>query len=506
MKSAVEPSDLSKYCDHKADVDGFCAKCQIYLCKRCQISDHYDHISEIRGLDMVFTQAMQEYSGMISSLDKYLNPAIASLKEGAVDDALLYVEKKISDEYEKMAVDIKEIEEEQVATLKSSPFMAKLQKEKDELEGEELKKISRFDDKLKDTIGKLLDALTNENYEKVQELMTDQSKEAFTKEAQEFEGYYEKQRKFLKHLEVLKAVSPKLTYDPKTIQELIQVKGVHEELLKLAYYDQSDKSIYAYLPKIKTIVKEEAYEIKLYRGFGQTYIPTLGLFLCGGRRKAKDYLKHSYSFFEADKKIQPKAPMLTERAYFGIAAKEDSEIYIIGGENSKGKLAQCENYKILANEWREIPPLTEPKKNPAVCLWGENLVCIGGFRDEDLATIEIFNLGEGKSWERKNVKGEFPICKAGALDIGDNQILIFGGKVERQPRLKCAVLDMAKGEILEKAAMTAGSSFRSGGLLFEGSVYAISQKKRATHIFEVKKNEWSLIEEPQYTLKYNWNN
>lgn len=517
MQALSPPIDSYKYCVHKAQIDGFCEKCNIYLCKDCQIAEHYEHIQQIQGLDRAFTQAIQEYSSMISTLDKYLNPSIQPIKEGAVDEALLFVEKKIGDEYDKLSQDIKDIEEEQVATLKNSPFLSKLQKEKEELEGEELDKISKFDQKLGITINKLLNALNSESYEEVLPILTEQSKSEFTKEAQEFEGYYEKQKKFMKHLDVLKSVAPKLNYDGKVIQELVQVRGVHEDIAKWKIYDIKDKAVYTFMPKLKTIIREEIADAKMFRGCGQCFIGNCTLLICGGKKKPKEYIKSCYTFSEGDTKFVNQNNMNYERAYFGITSKEDHDVYVAGGENNNSLINLCEKYSIADNKWENLPNLCEAKKNLTLCFAGETMiVAIGGFvlGQSEINSIELFRLpfinGTSK-WEKQCIKNiealnSVYFNKSGAIEISENQILIFGGKVTHKPMLRTFILDTNKMEISEKAMLPVGASFKNGGVFYEGTAYAVAYKKKVTLVYDAKENNWGMIEEGQYNLKKNWGN
>jgi len=504
MSAVEEMKDINTYCPHKADIDGFCKKCAIYLCKKCQVQDHFDHIIDVQGLDYVVTEAIQEYTKMNSALDKHLLTSSSSIKDGAIDETLLLIEKKISEDYDKLLKDIKSIEDEQAAIVRGSSLLAKLHKEKEGLEGEDLKALTEFDKKLGSTISQLLLALENEKYEAVAPLLTEGNKEQLLKEAQQHETYYAKQKNFMKQLEVLRGVKPKIAYNSKTIDDLVQVKGVFEEVVKLLLFDFKSDAVYVHLPKLKTVKKNEVKGIN--RKTAQVAVEDDSLFICGGIRKPKTYLGNSCLYTEADNKVVTKAYMQEERAYHGIVNRKDTEIYVAGGVNSTGLLSSAEVYDIKANVWKMLPKMTESKKNIALCLCGDKyLYSIGGWDKKELSTIEMLNIGESKGWERKNVQGAMELQKSGAVQTADNQILIFGGKSGGKKIASCWVYDVTNGNIIPKAMLMTPSCFnRSDNRKLEGMVYATGNIKSVTHVYDITSNQWSAITDKEYVLKYNW--
>lgn len=509
MKEIVKEPDLV-FCPHQEKVESYCTKCSGYICKKCLLDYHYDHIESVNGLDNVFTDAIKDYTEMNSVLDKLFAKSANNFKDGALDETLLNVEKRISEEYEKLAKDIKDIEADHIAKIEGTNMINRLQSDKEELGGEDIKKLAEFDKKLGQTISQLLSALTSDKPESVQHLIDPKAKENFAKEAQQFEPYYEKQRQFLKKIEDIKGVKPTIIYNAQTIDNLVQIKGVHEEIIKLLIYDSTSHSVFVEFPKDKIMIKYDIGSNKLPKSQAQCIIEDQILFICGGRKKPKSFFKSAYTYSDIEKKLLAKADMTEERVYQGIACKKGVEIYVAGGENSKGILKTAELYDIKSNEWKKMPELSEAKKNISLCMFGDKyLYSIGGISipDKEISTIEMLNTNEAKAWEIKQVQGGIEIQKAGTIQISDNQIIIFGGKKESVKQNMCYIYDLTNGIIANSQSnLTLPSCFnnRSDTRKIDGIVYSTGNKKGYTYMYDIKMNQWSLIQDKEYTIKYNW--
>ena len=504
--SIEEMKDSEVYCPHKANVDEFCKKCNIYLCKKCQVADHYDHLDQIQGLDAVLSSAAHEYEMMGSALEKTLLTSNTGIKDGAIDETLLQIEKKISEEYDKLLKDIKGIEDEQAAVVRGTSFLGKVQRSKDNLEGEDLKSLMDYDKKLGTTISQLLTALETENYESVTGLLTEGAKQDFLTQSKKHEEYYNKQQQFLKQIEIIKGVKPKLTYNSQTIDGLVHVKGVHEEVVKMALFEPKSGSVYIYFPKTKIIKKSDLKTKLPLRKFAQILTEDETLYVCGGKRKQKEFSAKCYAYSESENAMIEKAPMAEERAYHGIASRKDIEIYVAGGENASGLLASVEAYDVKTNVWRSLPKLSEAKKNVALCVFADKyLYAVGGSAAAELNTIEVLSLIDVKGWERKTILNAPEVEKAGVVQVADNQILIFGGKSKGKKTEACMICDLSNGTIVPKAAAPVASGFnKSDTRKIEGMVYATGNVKGKTFVYDVTSNQWSMITDKEYTLKYSW--
>jgi hypothetical protein len=508
MEAQEDMKDVTATCEHTTMLDGLCKKCKIYLCSQCQVADHYTHIEEIRGLDSLLTEAIGQYSRMGATLEKDIVSSKSSVKDGAIDSVLLEVEKRIADEYDKLTKDIQDLQEEQVAAFSSNPLVSKLQHDQELLSGEELTRLAAFDHKLGQTISTLLSALAEEKYEGVVGLLSEQTKVEYMKEAERFEGYYDRQQKFKKDFESLRTVRPKLAYNSKTIEELVQIRGVHEELTKLVLYEAKTNAVYVHIPKAHRVGRCETNRAQAPRKPAQARLEDHSLLLCGGKTKPKNYTSAAWVFDIVHKQARDVASMLMARAYHGIASKLDLEVFVAGGENATGLLNLAERYDVKADRWTPLPNLLEAKRNLTLCLCGEkHLYAIGGLGSHELASIEYLQVVDGHAWEPRQLARAPVLQKAAAVAVADNQILVFGGKAFGSHLQQTYLYDLPNATVIPKAALPIAAtniSFnKSDNRKVETLVYATGNHKGQTFVYDTKADEWTLITNKQYQLSYN---
>jgi len=497
-------NDIDTFCPHKDQVNAYCQKCETYLCKTCQLNDHFDHIESIKGLDAMFSQAVQKYEMMNSELEKTLLRTEPQIKNITIDETLLAIEKKIIGEYDKLTKDIKGIEEDHISMIESSPLLHKIQELKDNMEDQGYKALVEFDKKLENTIKKLLETLNKEDFESVAPLLTDAAKDEFTEEFKKHEPYIERQKELLKQIESFKEIKPKLTYSSRTIEDLIQVKGVHEETVRLILYSPDDSSIYIHYPKVKIYKKKDIKPKLTIRKFAQVVVESDMLFLCGGKRKHKEYSNKNYMYALVEQKLNEKADMNEARCCHGIANRKDIEIYVVGGMNETDALASAEVYDIKENTWKVLPSISKGRKNCTLCLVSEKyLYLIGGIKTS--GEVEVLNLNDIRNWEIKTIKNAPPVEKAGAIQIADNQILVFGGKTNGKKTSSCMIYDLPNEAVIPKAALPNGASFNKADTRrLDGMIYSSGNTKGQTYMYDKSLNEWTVIVKNEYTLKYGW--
>ena len=88
--------------------------------------------------------------------------------------------------------------------------------------------------------------------------------------------------------------------------------------------------------------------------------------------------------------------MNQERGYFGITYDSvRKEVYVLGGNNRKQYLNQCEKYSIEKDEWTEIAPLGGKKEGVSACILNNKFIYAIGGKDIDDFTndIEKYTIG-----------------------------------------------------------------------------------------------------------------
>jgi len=71
-------------------------------------------------------------------------------------------------------------------------------------------------------------------------------------------------------------------------------------------------------------------------------------------------------YFDLNNKFVKKCGMRVSRAFFTTVHFEyDHSLFVFGGRNQNGDLADCEKYNILMNRWFQIKSLPTPRNGAA---------------------------------------------------------------------------------------------------------------------------------------------
>eukprot|EP00826_Nyctotherus_ovalis_P016053 TRINITY_DN14623_c0_g2_i1.p1 TRINITY_DN14623_c0_g2~~TRINITY_DN14623_c0_g2_i1.p1 ORF type:complete len:505 (+),score=80.00 TRINITY_DN14623_c0_g2_i1:129-1643(+) len=504
----MEIEKLARFCLHKEVVDSYCKKCDLYVCKECQMIQHYEHIGAIQGLDSVFTAAAQEYGQMISSLDKQLIASQPKVHLGVVDEAVSAVVNKIHAGYQEILDAIQALKSQHIGVIKESPFIERLEREKAELESEERKHVESFDAKLSDLMKLLLKAIMSEDFTPVLSFLSTQPKQELAKQAAALEPYYEQQEKFLKHLEVLKSVRPRFEYNKEVVEDLIQVRGIHEEIVKLVVHCAEANCVFVHVPQTRSIVKHQIVDIQLYRKAGQVLAQEDCLIIAGGQIAEGKYAKDTYAFELNTQRLCSKSFMNEERASHSLIGNKDNEVYAVGGYNTSGLLSSTEIYDVNADMWKKLASMNIRRKNLSLCIIAEQfLYAIGGVIENDMETsmIEFLNLNKNTEWLLVEVKGIGASQKMGAAEIDSNTIILFGGKQNGKKCKESYLLNVAEKAVTQISSLEAPASFNNrsdqmitGSYLYVTAGNAIGE----THIYNVKTSKWLLMKKEAYLLNY----
>jgi hypothetical protein len=196
--------------------------------------------------------------------------------------------------------------------------------------------------------------------------------------------------------------------------------------------------------------------------------------------------------------------MAHARVSFGACVSQDAKyIYIAGGAEGEAKKPTnyVERYNIDTDEWVELPPLNQPRFSCSIIQNGNLLFAFGG-EDTDasgahfaLKSIEVLDLSEeGASWETLSAKLPFKACSAGAITLGPNQILIFGGWAKNVLSESCMLRRASDGdfEVGEADPLQDGDTFLSLGARYrnEAEREIIVFGVQNTHLFNEVEQNW----------------
>jgi len=221
------------------------------------------------------------------------------------------------------------------------------------------------------------------------------------------------------------------------------------------------------------------------------------LYITGGWL-ANKYRGNTYEYNLAAGKVVKKARMkVPRRSHVGVFCKKP---IVCGGENSEGHLNSCEQFDILKNEWIQIPSLNEKKSySSAVSLNEETVYVFGGYTyiqgiQKMFDTIECLKVEELGQWEVvKLVKKEGWGARQdiGAVQIGTNKILIFGGYADTLKK-DSTIFDTETKTIEPTASLIEGDRFyQRTGKVINDSVYAMGGNAENIWVFDIKTKKWS---------------
>lgn len=203
---------------------------------------------------------------------------------------------------------------------------------------------------------------------------------------------------------------------------------------------------------------------------------------------------------EADKL----ANMNTARAYHSMTSLKGKFLYAIGGTNSTGDIASCEEYSIDANKWREIAPLNEKKKFVSVCGYNSQILyAFGGSTgkppkvSDKIESLDISAAG-AKAWEliKLTAGGELwkPAFFLGSYALSESCILVFGGVTNDNPTDNSFFFN-PKTKKLEKHGnlLKPDTFYRTKPGSRTGNLSIVGSTEGDLHIFKLAEGKWDLM-------------
>lgn len=213
---------------------------------------------------------------------------------------------------------------------------------------------------------------------------------------------------------------------------------------------------------------------------------------------------------DGDFKPAKLAEMNVARANHTLTALNDELLYVVGGWNSEGEIASCEEFQISENQWTVCASLNEPKMWITVCpVNGRYLYAFGGsanLKPKELGTIECLDTSNkaAKKWTKITLTaGEeiWPRCFfMGGIQLEENTIILFGGlhsetKLDNSFYFNPATKTITKGPKLKKK----DAFYRSKPGINGNEMVIVGSTEGDLHIYDIVKKTWNLM------LKATWN-
>ena len=467
------------------------------------MAHHCEHIDEIQGLDSLVTQAVGEYSVLISACEKQMQQTLPVEKGDALEEALIKIEKETWERYEEVVQESKAQEELQVQALKRSRIFAKLEKEKKYLDKNAKDDVAVFDKKLDTIVSELILALTQEEYASAMPLIA--TKQKIKNEAEHINDFSHRLSACIEHISLLGSIKPKISIDTTTLSGIISATPIFEEPARLLTYDPEAQAVLSYIPENQCVHKFPIIETRIPKGFAQVLFGYDKLLLCGGKNHAPQFFKDAFVFTEGEEQLTAIEPMLGARANHSLLNRSDLEIYAIGGEGTQEiTLCTAEFYHIANKVWKALPSMNEGKKNAVLVLFASKYIyAISALSAKDVS-VEILDVIECKGWIKKELNVSIgPWTKFGCVQVNIRELLIFGGEIKGKKTKKCVLYDTSVSEHIVTQELPSESYFCSSDIIKKGNqVYALSSDKSRIYNYRIKEDKWNMIYTEDFTLKY----
>lgn len=182
-------------------------------------------------------------------------------------------------------------------------------------------------------------------------------------------------------------------------------------------------------------------------------------------------------------------------------------LYIIGGMESENTLIRkCLRYNVFKKRFEELPSLNNSRQNPTLCLYNEKIIYVfrGFNKIKELLSIEFLNIKKIEAgWEQFTPEDPgYCWCGgifSGAVTLGKNQILIFGGSSNGEVKNHCFLFQPEEKTVLKMGGIKLTSMFYGGSYEpYRNSIYAIEKERNegdlegkiGIHIFNEKNFMW----------------
>lgn len=138
--------------------------------------------------------------------------------------------------------------------------------------------------------------------------------------------------------------------------------------------------------------------------------------------------------FQVGLPLKEKAKMFEKKVAHSLCYVKN-KIFCIGGKiNNSDRTKKCEKYDVATNKWIEIAPLNHERTRPAITSFEDRFIYVfyGCDNVDSCKTIEKYDINLDK-WlliKAYNQWPQFEVSFGSAIQINNNQILVFGGFYE----------------------------------------------------------------------------
>ena len=166
------------------------------------------------------------------------------------------------------------------------------------------------------------------------------------------------------------------------------------------------------------------------------------IYLCGGVLPNGNLTNKSYQFQTNKDTLGEVSNMIVKKAGHSLCfvnlGAQGGHIYSIGGRTNDGVRTKiCEKYNILENKWEKIALMNSARSRAAVTPFDDKFIYAFYGTGSDMLNVQTcekydISMNFWKKIEIYNDFTGFEVSFAGAVQINDKQILVFGGFNENE--------------------------------------------------------------------------
>ena len=246
------------------------------------------------------------------------------------------------------------------------------------------------------------------------------------------------------------------------------------------------------------------------------------IYIVGGQdEESKELLRDTYEYEIIDNGIlEQKDDMIKGRFGHRVVSVSESFIYSLGGiiKSFLGTkyTNHCEKYDRVYNRWVEVKPMYESKGYMSVCHFkGRFIYVFGGFSDdvcsESSSTVELFDtMIEGEGWSLlkfTNIGKKWaPISQAGVAQIGEQMILLFGGRTNKMNYTQNCYLFNIKDSTMKQLEAKIESPrifYQRQVIAYKDHLYAFDANHNDLHKFDPEAIRWNMVKKEEWNTDNN---
>eukprot|EP00826_Nyctotherus_ovalis_P010321 TRINITY_DN12733_c0_g1_i8.p1 TRINITY_DN12733_c0_g1~~TRINITY_DN12733_c0_g1_i8.p1 ORF type:complete len:511 (+),score=129.61 TRINITY_DN12733_c0_g1_i8:153-1685(+) len=480
---------------HEEKVFGFCNKCGELVCPKCSATRHFDHFQAFHSYDLECAHLTNFITKLRRNTQKSLRTSDKLLPQLHFKPQINILESNITNAYSELITIIKEHCENYVAKVKETRIVKQLKNQLALLTEGRIKQMKELRAKLTNCKTKLITATISGKYFDNLQVV-----EEIKRHKLELEALVEAQQKETDafHNQIQKFTAVYVATDLHPLSDICKIESIEHLDPKVYKICRETETLIAFSVMAKSVTEIRFSDYKLPYNSGLIEILETAYIIGGsvvnGIGGKEEFYLDKVAAIDLDSGILLyKDFMINKRMCFGVTASGGA-IYVIGGYNHLKAIPDCEKFLIRTNTWQYIPKLQKEKSNTGVCTIDNKCIyCFGGYSNEgEEGAIEKLDIEASSKWETITAAGVWSSRQnPGAIQVGEGQILVFGGKHEDDTLVQSLIYFTEQNSFEEVESMKGADTFLGcKPILFDGRVHVFGCHDNLVHAYNVKDEVW----------------